>query len=110
MNPLLARRENSNSNGPVFPCTIATAQHEQIKSKNSKISSKRADKLRIKNILTRFIQKQPHEEGLSVCRNRPYYLIETDTNFPKNSYLVLEHIRIFPGASHFLIKQIFSLI
>ena len=34
--------------------------------------------------------------GGSICSsNRPYYLIEQNTNFPRNPYLVAEHIRIF---------------
>ena len=56
-----------------------------------------------------FEQTQIFQEGLSKRHvfSRMFYLFieqtflsnRTDTNFPRNPYLVLEHIRIFQGAS-----------
>ena len=51
----------------------------------------------------RAYQKDMFFQGGSICSsNRPYYLIEQILIFPRNPYLVLEHIRIFqePLFSH----------
>ena len=44
----------------------------------------------------RAYRKDMFFQGGSIClSNRPYLSHRTDTNFPRNPYLVLEHIRIF---------------